>query len=300
MGDLIETSKHKDLINDIGMHKGEDAEFYLRKGFRVIGFEAEPDLIRFCENRLKEYIDQGQLTIIEGAIIDPGEIDARQKRVQFYKNDDISVFGTVSSTWAERNARMGASSSLIEVDAINFANAIQEHGVPHYMKIDIEGSDMVCIEALRKFRERPDYISVESDKTSFMNIRREIDALNDLGYAHFQAVEQSQLHLSQSPPHPSREGKYAAQQFEQGSSGLFGSELDDNWKSKNAILRQYLAIRLGYFLLGDDGIMNQWKIRGAERLRWRTRHYLSRITKADVPGWYDTHARHYHVNSRKD
>lgn len=33
-GDLINIPKHKDLVYDIGMHKGEDTEFYLRKGFR--------------------------------------------------------------------------------------------------------------------------------------------------------------------------------------------------------------------------------------------------------------------------
>jgi 16S rRNA A1518/A1519 N6-dimethyltransferase RsmA/KsgA/DIM1 with predicted DNA glycosylase/AP lyase activity len=43
MLDLIPTPKHKDLIYDVGMHHGEDTEFYLRKGFRVVAFEADPD-----------------------------------------------------------------------------------------------------------------------------------------------------------------------------------------------------------------------------------------------------------------
>jgi hypothetical protein len=59
------TPKHDDLIYDVGLHKGEDAEFYLRKGFRVVAFEADPDLIAFCKGRLKEFIDQGQLTIVQ-------------------------------------------------------------------------------------------------------------------------------------------------------------------------------------------------------------------------------------------
>ena len=54
------TPKYDDLIYDVGLHKGEDAEFYLRKGFRVVAFEADPDLIAFCRERLKEFIDQGQ------------------------------------------------------------------------------------------------------------------------------------------------------------------------------------------------------------------------------------------------
>ena len=292
MGDLIETPKHKDLIYDIGMHKGEDTDFYLRKGFRVIAFEADPDLVRPCRNRFKEFIDTGQLTIIEGAIVELDAIDAGQKKVKFYKNNDISVWGTVCNNWAERNVRFGTSNSIIEVDVINLVSVIQEHGVPHYMKIDIEGCDMICIIALRKFRERPDYVSIESDKTSFANIKPEIDTFFDLGYDHFQAVEQSKLHLSQFPPNPPREGEYVAQHFEHGSSGLFGAELGDEWKSKHYILRRYRAIWLGYYLLGDDGIMKQWKFRGAGRLRSLTRKCLSFYTKAAVPGWYDTHARH--------
>ena len=66
--DLFDTPKHPDLVYDIGMHKGEDAEFYLRKGFRVIAFEADPDLIRLCEGRLQSYVNSGQLTIIQRGV----------------------------------------------------------------------------------------------------------------------------------------------------------------------------------------------------------------------------------------
>jgi FkbM family methyltransferase len=286
------TPKHQDLIYDIGLHKGEDTEFYLRKGFRVIAFEADPDWVRICRHRLKTFIAQGQLTIIEGAILDLDVMDAGQKKVPFYKNDTVSVWGTVRADWAERNARLGTSSSTIEVDVVDLAGVIQEHGVPHFMKIDIEGCDMVCINALGSFSQRPDYVSIESDKTSFVNIKREIDALTELGYESFQAVEQSAIPESQSPPYPPKEGEYVPQRFAEGSSGLFGCELGDKWKSKDKILREYGAIRLGYYLLGDDGIMKPWAFRGASALRRLTRRLLGLLTKAAVPGWYDTHARH--------
>ena len=296
----VETPKHHDLIYDVGLHKGEDAEFYLRKGFRVVAFEANPDLRASCKGRLKEYVDNGQLTIIEGAIVDLDVKMAGNKKVRFYKSD-ISDWGTVSSDWAERNARLGTSSSVIEVDTINFADAIREHGVPYFMKIDIEGCDTVCISALSGFRERPTYISIESDKTSFGNIEREIDLFTKLGYTSFKAVEQSNIPRSQSPPYPPREGKYVAQRFEWGSSGLFGSELEGNWKSRSEILRQYRFIRLGYFLVGDDGIMLvKWRFRGFRLLNQVTRLFVGIIlglfTHGKVPGWYDTHARHSCAN----
>jgi hypothetical protein len=236
---------------------------------------------------------------VEGAILDPGAAPGGGEKVTFYKNDDVSVWGTLCASWVERNVRLGASSRTIEVDVVDFASVIREHGMPYYMKIDIEGSDMVCVEMLGRFRERPDYISIESDMTSFARIRREIDILADLGYDSFQTVEQSGIADSQIPPYPAREGGYVALRFEEGSSGLFGSELDGAWKSRREVLRQYRAIRLGYHLLGNDGVMDRWRFRGAGRLRRLTTHALTPFTGGTVPGWYDTHARQSHVDARE-
>ncbi len=53
---MIDTPKHGDLIYDVGLHRGEDAEFYLRKGFRVVAFEANPDLIQTCQAQFSDSI----------------------------------------------------------------------------------------------------------------------------------------------------------------------------------------------------------------------------------------------------
>jgi FkbM family methyltransferase len=297
MDELIQTPKHKDLIFDVGMHRGEDTQFYLRKGFRVVAFEADPEHVNFCRTRFAEPINQKQLKIVEGAITELPMFEASRQKVSFYRNERVSVWGTICPEWVKRNEQFGASSRIIEVNAVNFEDAIQEHGMPHYMKVDIEGSDMICLNALRKFRELPDYISIESDKTSFSNIGREIDLLAYLGYNSFQTVEQSGIPMSQSPPFPPRESGYVAQVFEEGSSGLFGAELEDNWKSKQQILRLYRVICMGYFLIGDDGIMKKWRFRGAGRLQSCTKTLLHWFTQAAVPGWYDTHARYsYETN----
>ena len=37
-------AKHADLIYDVGFHHGEDTAYYLKKGFRVVAFEAHPRL----------------------------------------------------------------------------------------------------------------------------------------------------------------------------------------------------------------------------------------------------------------
>jgi hypothetical protein len=43
----MSASFERDLIYDIGLHKGEDSEFYLKKGFRVVAIEALPSLTLF-------------------------------------------------------------------------------------------------------------------------------------------------------------------------------------------------------------------------------------------------------------
>ena len=60
----------EDLIYDVGMHEGKDTEFYLRKGFRVVAIEANPELADKVRNRLSADVESGRLTILELAISD--------------------------------------------------------------------------------------------------------------------------------------------------------------------------------------------------------------------------------------
>ena len=101
------TPKHNDLIYDVGMHKGEDAEFYLRKGFRVVAFEANPELIASCKQRLRDFLDHGQLTIVEGAIVEPDLIAGGQKTVQFYGGKDPALYEIVVNAVSAKNTVTG-------------------------------------------------------------------------------------------------------------------------------------------------------------------------------------------------
>lgn len=287
------TSKHGDLIYDVGMHMGEDTDFYLQKGFRVVAFEADPELCQIGRRRFEKYIASGQLVLLEGAI-QPESAPAESK-VLFYKNEGNTVWGTTLTDWDGRNSRLGAPGVAIEVGIVDFRQAIRQFGMPRYMKIDIEGCDMVCVRVLKEFLPRPDFVSIESDKTRFSNIKDEIDTLESLGYKSFQAVEQSGIPMRQTPPNPAREGNYVSHTFPAGSSGLFGLELEGPWSTQHEILWRYRVIRLGYYLLGDDGIMVGWNSVVAKLVRRVTRRVLRSITRAAVPGWYDTHARHLAV-----
>ena len=86
--------KQPDLVYDVGMHVGEDTQTYLDKGFRVVAFEADPDLAKQCAERFADAIADGRLTIVEGAIIS----DTSKPTVTFYKNPVATIWSRVASS----------------------------------------------------------------------------------------------------------------------------------------------------------------------------------------------------------
>ncbi len=281
-------ASHKDLIYDIGMHKGEDTEYYLKKGFRVIGFEADPELLKYCKSKFADAIDRKKLFIVEGAIIEPRFLKAGRQPVKFYKNINVSEWGTVSDDWARRNEMLGTKSEIIEVQAVDFESCLKQYGLPYYMKIDIEGSDLICLKVLLDFDQKPNYISIESETVNFDRLQEEINLLERLGYTGFKAVQQANISL-QIPPNPPGEGMYVSYQFPSCSSGLFGRDIPGPWKSKGQILREYKRIFVLYRLFGVRSFLNRFMI-GRRFIRG-----LSKILGRSIPGWYDTHARHSSV-----
>jgi FkbM family methyltransferase len=273
--------KHSDLIYDLGLHKGEDTAFYLAKGFRVIAFEADPDLVKYCRERFAAELESGQLKIVEGAIVDKPDADT----ITFYKNPTVTVWGTIDPDWKDRNERMGWESEEITVTVVDFTACLAEHGIPYYIKIDIEGADRFSLKKLGEFAERPDYVSIESSKLSLAEIDTELDILQDLGYNRFKAAQQATVSRMHAP-RPAREGKDIDHQMAHDSSGLFGRELPGSWQNRRQIRARYRWIFLGYRVFGNDSFMRTNRF--ARRI-WRL---LQRVLRRPIPGWYDTHARH--------
>ena len=154
----------RDLIYDVGMHQGEDTEFYLKKGFRVIAFEANPDLAASARAKFGDYIGNGKLVVVEGAIVEPSY---PAETVEFYKNNKNSLWGTVSPYFAERNITFRDRKHHDKGPSDRFSNCLATLGVPYYLKIDIEGMDTVCLRALLQVEGRPAYISIRVRQDGF-------------------------------------------------------------------------------------------------------------------------------------
>lgn len=279
-------NKNKNLILDVGMHKGEDTEFYLKKGFNVVAFEANPDLIKFCSSKFEKEIKEGKLVIVKGAIIDLDlDDDSSNPSILFYRNKNLSVWGTVDSNWAKRNEKKGTENEIVEVAKIDFKKCLTNYGIPYYLKIDIEGMDRVCLKALLHFDQKPDYISIESEKVLFAGLKDEMDLFTNNGYSQFQIVNQGNI-SEQKEPKNSTEGAFIDYKFKSGATGLFGNDLPNKWINYSTTIRKYRFIFFGYKLFGDNGIItNQY-------LRKFLFKIIQLFTKQSIPGWYDTHAKH--------
>jgi len=152
--------RRNNLVFDVGLHRGEDTRFYLAKGFDVVAVEAMPDLARRAAEELRDYVESGQLVIENVAIAEEAG------PVSFYVNP-ASEWGTIRADWARRNERLGSpSTGSFTVTALRFGGLLERHGAPHYLKIDIEGADLLCLETLDP-AESPTFVSIESDKISW-------------------------------------------------------------------------------------------------------------------------------------
>lgn len=279
---------NKKVVFDVGLHKGEDTHYYLEKGFNVVAFEANPVLIQYCKKKFSRQIKQGQLTVVEGAVADENIMKDHSGTIPFYRNLDDTVWGTVCKDWADRNEHLGTQSEIIDVPVINFSDCLEQFGIPYYMKIDIEGMDLICLKSLRNFKQKPSYISIESEKVHFNKLLEEIELLKELGYDRFKAVQQSGI-SKQKEPKPTSEGYQTNYTFKQGASGLFGKDLPKNWKDYNQIINTYKKIFVLYDYFGDFG---KWRRKILGRV---FREVVSTLIQKPIPGWYDTHARHKSV-----
>lgn len=289
MTEKIQAPKVPNLVYDVGMHKGEDSDYYLKKGFQVVGFEASPENAAHCRTRFADALERQQLTMIEGAIAERDYSSGERQTVKFWRNLDHDWWGSTQDDWASRNEVMGTRNELIEVPAVDFGRALRDHGIPYYLKADIVGSETICLRALLPFENKPDYLSIRSEKLIFKKLEYEFELLGQLGYDRFQAIQQSVASLRAL--HDSQEGKPLEHAFEEGASGLFGKDLRGPWKTREQVLKNYRRIFILYWLFGDYSYLLQTE-KGRKLIA-----QLERVARRPLPGWYDTHARHSTVRA---
>ena len=271
------------LIYDVGMHKGEDTDYYLRKGFDVIAFEANPALIEECKIRFRDAIARGRLQIIEGAIA-PASVG---NVVTFYMNPN-SVWGTIETAWVLRNKQLGSpSSGVLKVNRVDISETFRKFGIPFYLKIDVEGVDRIVLGTVEGFAERPQYLSVESEKVSFADLKAELDLLEQLGYSKFKVVQQATIPGTTIQTR-TLEGREVEYTFEAHSSGPFGEDIPQRWMTLDETIAAYRRIFTRYRYFGDNSWVSKLPPRVSRGIR--TGYKIVTGYRGPLPGWFDTHA----------
>lgn len=160
------------------MCDGSDTNHYLSEGYNVVAVEADPELIKKARQRFRNYINSGQLTLVSAGI-------AQHRGVaDFYVNTAYPIWNSFDEKIASRD---NLPYSTIQIECVPFDEIISQYGIPYYLKVDIEGQDKFCLEALDKL-DLPKYISFEADNEGNPEM---LDRLYELGYRKFKCINQN-------------------------------------------------------------------------------------------------------------
>lgn len=248
----------RNLIYDVGAHHGHDTAHYLSSGFRVIAVEAYPESISILEERFSNEIKAERLVLVPFAVGPAvGEVELFVPR---------SESGSCSLIAGE----VDDVDKAVKVKCIPFSDVLRQHGVPHYLKSDIQGVDRHILESLTP-EDLPDYISWELDRDQLECMKM----VRDLGYRRFKIIDQYQFlemgrqrairhRLARKVRHTLRglglpPGE-PVRKFPRHSSGPFGERTDGPWRSYDYACRQWSNFARRY------------------------------PTRKEQPCWYDCHA----------
>lgn len=217
------------LVFDIGAHTGEDTDYYLGKGFRVVAVEANPSLVRKMRKRFSKQLLNQTLTIVSAAI---GRFDTAD--IPFFVNPDKDDWSSVFKEVANKQ-----TTNLVElrVPTISLGELFENFGVPRYMKVDIELGDTAVIESLLDRTERPKFVSAELHDIRILSL------LAAAGYQKFQITNQW-LNGFLNQVVPAREGSPYWPRRGMGGfhSGHFGEELPhEEWLGLEEAMSMFLA-----------------------------------------------------------
>lgn len=273
----------KKLIYDVGMHNGDDTAYYLSLGYKVLAIDASPQLVEEANVRFERYVSTHQLEVLNVGIA------REQGTMDFYLNKLSSVWNSFDKSIGTRE---GADVEVIKVRTEPMANIVREKGLPYYMKIDIEGHDILCLESLMDCTERPRFISVEVNGPELLL------KLKELGYTKFKIIHQASLLPLELPEireysvykkHVSF--KYSGNIFVRIIRKLFGSRINKLFEKK---YRHFFKYDHPYGSSGTFGDQLPGKWAGFDETMRIYEHYRSihENSKQDTGYnyWIDAHA----------
>lgn len=206
------TTVNAGLIFDVGMSEGNDTDYYLKKGFSVVGVEADPQMYQFLLDRFQTEIRAKRLIIYNNAAgTDDNDV------VKFFKHKNFQGISGLSHDRAEFSED---TYDTYYVCTVNWEVLTSRHGIPYYLKIDIEGNEEAFLNGFSKSKEIPEFVSVECHKLE------PVEKLYEIGYTKFMLVDQNPAGGFVLPANQMEGHQILSHKFVH-SSGPFGRDLAD-------------------------------------------------------------------------
>ena len=252
------------LVYDVGMHDGEDTAFYLHQGHSVVAIEAIAELVEVARSRFATEASEGRFVPVNVAI------GPERGMRPFWVCDSVTIWSSRDERIASRGHRRHRR---IDVFTCPFEEVLARYGTPTYLKVDIEGSDHLCLKGLSR---PPDYVSVEcecggsevplTEDEYLYNLR----LLREIGYRRFKLVHQeSFVPIRADNLRDACDACYrdrvkseiearAAWTFAPGASGPWGEDVPGRWMEFEEALDVYGESRRLHFSAPDAELYSFW------------------------------------------
>jgi len=180
-----------DLVFDFGFFNGEDSRAYCNAGLNVVAVEADASLVSDANANPKilPFLQSGQLTLLNYAIAPTGQKEV--STLPFYLNKCTKAWNSFHRSVGCRSCEAPdkedpSACTVHKLQATPCALILQKYGSPKYFKLDIEGAEGGCYDALGHMpaQSRPMYISGEIGNDKL------VDIYAKLGYTNFKLVLQ--------------------------------------------------------------------------------------------------------------
>ena len=218
------------LVYDVGLHNGDDAAYYLKKGFDVIGIDAHAGLCRSCNERFSEEIAAGRMHVLNVGV------GAGEGSMEFFQNEAEDAISTLFPDYWQGRDWLPA-----QVNVRKLSSIVREYGEPYFVKIDVEFADHMVLLDLLAQDILPKHISAEAQLIDVYC------ALVCMGYESFKIVRGKDIPCEfRGCEVRSLDGKVLQHEFSPQSSGPFADDLPGDWLTKTQTLDRLLEVGLGW------------------------------------------------------